>query len=54
MKKIKAIDVSKHQGIIQWDKVKNDGNNAKLNIDSLMQKVKMYSSVEDIKKAVKN
>ena len=25
MKKIKAIDVSKHQGIIQWDKVKNDG-----------------------------
>ena len=37
-----------------YDKVKNDGNNAKLNIDSLMQKVKMYSSVEDIKKAVKN
>lgn len=25
MKKIKAIDVSRHQGIIQWDKVKNDG-----------------------------
>ena len=23
MKKIKAIDVSKHQGIIQWDKVKD-------------------------------
>ena len=37
-----------------YDKVKTDGNNAKLNIDSLMQKVKMYSSMDDIKKTVDN
>ena len=32
-----------------YNKVKNDANNAKLNIDSLMEKVKMFSNIEELK-----